>query len=909
MHPVFKLLGSEVGDLASRRFGQPTPVQEDVIPHILDGKDCLVVAETGSGKTEACLLPIFSKWLCQQPKATAILYITPLRALNRDLLKRLLWWGENIGIDISVRHGDTSTYERAMQAENPADMLISTPESLQAILLGKKLRKALENIKWIIIDELHELFPNKRGAQLLIALARLSAFLKQGPQIIALSATLGNPQEAAEWLASPFGKQCNVINTVPARKQKICIEMPRPGPQDVEFAERMATSPELAARLRRIKEIFSEKRSLLIFTNTREWAEILASRLRAAGLALDIHHSSLSREARIKAENELKEGNIKAIVCTSSLELGIDIGHIDFILQYGSPRQVGKLIQRIGRSGHRIDKIAEGIILTTDIDDMLEARAIVSLAEKGWTEPIRPYNKPLDVLCHQIAGILLERYKIRANDVYNLFKKTKTFEGLSWEEFIEMCNFMQKLGYLWIDSIGDDFLLKRRKATFGYYYSNLSTIPDVKNYRVIDIVSQQPIGTLDAEFVALHGNPDQVIIFKGRSWRIIEVGERILVEPTDDITGAIPAWEGELIPVPKEVAENVGKLRKEIKMDGQPIVPDNETVLFEWGKERVQGLGPSINYAIIHICSGSQANEAIGQALAYKLSQRFGSVALRTDPYRILIRWSGGSWRDAYEAFLDIKEGGNLKEILTEALPHTELFAWRFYQVCQRFGIISRDAQLSKFYLKKLMESYRDSPAWRETMNEIEQGKIDITGAAEVLTKIKRIEVIEGLTALGRAIAHKGFELVGLARPEHEIFSAFKERLLATKIGLVCCYCAKWARVTEVREIPELICPVCSSKLIAVVPWRRVDEAKKLIEAANKKKRMKKAEEERVERILAGAYLVISHGRDAVLCLAGHGIGPQTASRILSTMPKDDELFRAILKAEKEFLRTRVYWR
>ncbi|RLJ07847.1 MAG: hypothetical protein DRP12_01565, partial [Candidatus Aenigmatarchaeota archaeon] len=318
----FDLLAGEVAKLAKERFSSPTPVQEAVIPEILKGRDCLVIAETGSGKTEACLLPIFSFWIKQKPRPTSILYITPLRALNRDLLKRLLWWGQKLDLDISVRHGDTSPYERLMQAENPADMLISTPETLQAILLGKKLRKALENLRWIVIDELHELLPSKRGIQLSIGLERLKSFLKQKPQLIALSATLGNPEEAAEWL----NKDCKIVNTVPRRKPRIEILKPKPEEADYRLAEKLLTSPELAARLRTIKQVVEGRDSVLIFTNTREWAEILASRLRLLGLEIDIHHSSLSKEARITAENRLKTGKLKGLVCTSSLELGIDIG-------------------------------------------------------------------------------------------------------------------------------------------------------------------------------------------------------------------------------------------------------------------------------------------------------------------------------------------------------------------------------------------------------------------------------------------------------------------------------------------------------------------------------------------------------------------------------------------------------
>ncbi len=886
---MFELLNQVLQETVRQRFDRPTPIQQKVIPEILTGKHCLIIAETGSGKTEAALLPIFSLWVEQKPKPISILYITPLRALNRDLLKRLLWWAEQIGLDVSVRHGDTGKYERAMQAANPPDMLISTPESLQAALIGKRMRQGLANIKWIVIDEVHELMGNKRGCQLAVGLERLKKLVAKPIQMIGLSATLGNKEEAAQWLTS--NQPVEIVNTINTKEIRIGIE-----------------SPEIEQRIERIAQIAKNKKSVLIFTNTREWAELLGAKIKSAypEIPLEVHHSSLSKEVRIEAENGLKVGKLRALICTSSLELGIDIGSIDFVIQWGSPRQVAKLVQRVGRSGHSLEKLSEGLILASQGDELAEAKAIGQLVREGWIEPVQPYGLAWDVLGHQIAGLLLEYYKIPARDVFYIVKGAWPFRNLTWPDFLLFCDWLQKLGYLWLNKEGrlnkEEIVLKRRRAAFDYYYQGLSTIPDVRNYKVFDIISQQTVASLDADFVALHVCPGSRFICKGQPWEVIEMEkERLLVQPVEGFEGAIPAWEGELIPVPFEVAQVVGRNRKE---NGGWPVPDHKTILIEGGRES------GLNWAIIHLCGGSLVNETIGRLVAGRLAGAT-SAGLATDPYRIMLKWQGGSWQDVADILKQLKTA-QLREELEAVLPATELFAWKFSHVGQRFGIIRRDATFGKGYLRRLMEAYRDSPVWTETINELIAEKFDIERASEILKKIQRgemaIEVRQGLSPLGRAGLERRYELLGPARPEAEIFAAFKQRLLSTKVGLICCHCGQWVRIAEVGQPIELICSYCSSRLIGVVPWRAVEQAKAILTKERGKKQLTRAERVTLQRVEDSAALVIVHGWDAVTVLAGRGIGPVTASRILSRQTSHDELFREILKAEQGWARTRQYW-
>jgi ATP-dependent Lhr-like helicase len=310
--------------VALNRFGirELTEVQKLSFKPIYDGKDVLIISPTGTGKTLAALLPIFEKWLKERPKPTSILYVSPMKALNRDQLEHLRFWAEQLGMEISVRHGDTSSYERKMQAEFPNDMLIVTIEALQSLLVGKKIREFLKNVKWVILDEVHEVVDSKRGVQLTLALERLRELSKDF-QTIMLSATIGDEKKVSEFFSK---KRSEIIKVEMDKLIEIKVFYPLASNIDEKNAMKIFSSKESAARVRFILEKLTEFNSALIFTNTREFAEVLASRIKLLSkLNIGIHHSSLSKDVREKTEKEFKEDKLKALVCTSSLQLGVDI--------------------------------------------------------------------------------------------------------------------------------------------------------------------------------------------------------------------------------------------------------------------------------------------------------------------------------------------------------------------------------------------------------------------------------------------------------------------------------------------------------------------------------------------------------------------------------------------------------
>ena len=351
------------------KFGSFTDIQNSAFKAIGSGENCVISAPTGSGKTEAAMLPVFDRIVKTQSRGIHTLYITPLRALNRDLIKRLTSLANELGVSISVRHGDTPTKERQLQAANPPQILITTPETLQNLFLSPRLRSALANVRMVIVDELHELYSNKRGAQLSVAMERLAEVAGEY-QRIGISATLGNGDEAARFLCGR--RPYRAIDSKTSKEIRVVIEMPQtPGRDYKEFREKFNLDAQTLARIERISELVKDSNSTLIFANTRQVVESLGSKLLYFnGIygfgSIGIHHSSLDRDERLRVENEFKEGKVKSIIATSSLELGIDIGAINLVIQYGSPRRVTRLIQRVGRGGHREKEISYGVIVVAN---------------------------------------------------------------------------------------------------------------------------------------------------------------------------------------------------------------------------------------------------------------------------------------------------------------------------------------------------------------------------------------------------------------------------------------------------------------------------------------------------------------------------------------------------------------
>src|SRR6059036_318597 len=562
--------------LEKEGFLEASPIQELAIPAILSGENVLLIAPTGTGKTLAAILPVLDRLIEaraeRKPRGISVLYVTPLRALNRDLLRRLEEMGKDLDIKIQVRHGDTPISARSRQAKSPPDVMITTPETLQAILIGKRMSEHLKSVRWVIVDEVHELATDERGVQLAVALERLLDLTGVEFQRIGLSATIGEPDRIGQFLVGATRK-VSVLRSDEVRGLQIKVSSVQPSQEDQKEAEQLGLPTSTVARARRILNLIETHKSTLVFTNTREHAEALAAQLTALGAVgrVKVHHGSLSREIREEAEKDFQEGRVRALICTSSLELGIDIGSVDFIVQFTSPRETTRLVQRVGRSGHTLGGTSRGVILTINTDDILESAVLIQRAREGRLERPIIHEKAYDVLAHQIIGLLLQKGRMTVEEIGEIVHRSYPFREI---DQVELGRVIGQLDDLRLLRKFDQFLTARNPKAIQYYFTNLSVIPDVQKYTVFDFFRKRRIGSLDQDFVARRCASGTEFILHGQTWKVLSVDEEqyhVEVEASPPSLTAIPGWEGDMIPVQIDVAEEVGSARR-ILSDG--IVPE-----------------------------------------------------------------------------------------------------------------------------------------------------------------------------------------------------------------------------------------------------------------------------------------------------------------------------------------------
>ena len=941
METVFSMLNPKIQSLlSSRKIKKPTEPQVKAIPPILKGENVLLIAPTGLGKTEAALLPIFHDFLERnqekKDKGISILYITPLRALNRDMLRRTIEWGKELGIDIAVRHGDTSQSERARQSRNPPDMLITTPETFQILFIGKRLRKHLQTAQWAIVDEIHELAGDERGAQLAVGLERLEELTSENShsfQRIGLSATVGSPEEVRKYLGGVKNnsfRNVTVLEVDVTKHIDINVELPTIKKDDYANANRLSVEPISFASLRRCKELVDEHVSTLLFINTRDGAEILASRfhLWKDEIPIGVHHGSLSKYARIESEDDFKSGKLKALICTSSLELGIDVGDTDFVIQYNSPREVTRIVQRIGRSGHQIGKTSKGVILATHAEDLAESLVIARRTLAGEVETLEVRQNPLSVLANQIISIALEYGRITPEKAHEIIKKSYPFHTLKRKEFDNILQQLKSQRNIWLE---EEFIGKRINSRH-YFLDNISMIPDEKTYMVIDISSRRNIGKLDESFILNYGFEGAKFILRGRPWVIVKRDEKgILVSQSKEI-GEVPSWVGEDIPIPFEVAKEVGKLRR-LASEGKSIknypcskktldkflqqianqkkqgfiVPDDKTITIDVEDKMV----------VINACFGTTINETLGRLISALLAQSIGeSVGINSDAYRITLELPGRVPIERIKETLTKTAPETLEYLLRTILKNSTYVRWQLVQVARKFGAISKDFDHKNVGVRKLFTLFENSIIFDEALDKLIWERMDVENTQQVLNEIQAGNINIQIQKKLSPISVAGFETIrGLMVPQRadrSILMALKKRLEDTDITFVCTNCNHRWNTSVKRADAKPKCPQCGAIKTAVVRRHNRDLAKLLT-----KKERTGEENKEVKRLHKNASLVISHGKYALMTLMGRGIGPDTAARILRRydirdLEKSDELqikfLRDILKAELTYARTRGFW-
>ena len=890
-----------------------TPIQQKAYPVILRKKNALLVAPTGSGKTEAVVVPVLTA-LASEGKKNGIraVYITPLRALNRDIFRRIIKYAEMSGLKAQVRHGDTPQPQRARMLLEPPDLLITTPETLVILLTSKRSRDLLASAQWAIIDELHELVGNERGTHLSVSLERLEKVSGKPLVRIGLSATVGDLDSAAKFLAGRDRTSAILIDHSIRKYDIECINVGGP------LADVADTILNLVQKL-------GSNNSTLVFTNTRDEAESLGAVLKAKSphIPVEVHHGSLSRDIREEAEAKLRAGEAGIVVCTSSLELGLDIGNVNLVIQIGSARQATKLIQRVGRSRHRIGEVAKGILIAHREDDELESLALIDRVAEGDLEPLDIHQNAMDVLAHHATGLTIEKGRVPVEEVLDLVSRAYPFRNLNIDDVKQCLELLDRHAVARFD--GE--VLRKGPRTFEYYYENISMIPAIMQFEVTDITTKKKVGRLDQMFVGEYGEPGRSFVLRGNPWRIVSVDDDkkvIHVEPMFQDLTTIPYWMGELIPIDYGTAVRVGKLRNSILAGTEKRASDKQRNRLEESK-KILGAMPDENTVVIermvgsgsvvvHACFGSKVNQTLATILSTLLSSKLGFlIEAKSDAYRIVLTAQGSIAPKLVNDVL--KESFDIEAILSVAVIGTHPLNWKTWYVAKRFGVINKDSQYDKRAARLIQERYAKTPLYREVLRELLLEKYDLKRAMKIIEKFKSgaIRIIEKdvqqFSPLAKPILEytSGFAALPV-NIEKSILDLVEERLQNTRNRLVCMSCGRWESVVKTKELKEpIMCPICRSRLIACTYVGDLDLAK----IVNKKKKGKKLtpeEEHHFKRCWKTSSLLQNFGIKAVFALSGFGIGPDTGARVLRKSLSQEDFLKNIYIAEKTYVTTRGFW-
>ena len=888
-------------------FSKLTEIQQKASPKILQKKDCLVVAPTGSGKTECSVIPIFSL-LKSSKKSGKIkaLYITPLRALNRDVFRRITKYAHSNDLTIEIRHGDTSQKDRKKITDNPPDVLITTPETLVILLTQIKMLEALSELEWIVVDEVHELLSSERGSQLSLSVERLEFNSKFPLTKIGLSATVGNFDEAAKFVVGTK-RTCKIIRDTSVRKYDV----------EIKFID--GSISDVAQGIIDYVSKLNLNSPILLFTNTRGESEFLASILKEKSqIPIELHHGSLSKEVREETELSLREGRHGIVVCTSSLELGLDIGSVELVIHYGSPRQVSKFVQRIGRSRHNRDASAKGLIITNNSDDEFEARAILNRIQEGSIEEQKIHDGSLDVLAHHLVGLTMQIGEIHVDEAFSLVTKAFPFRNLELNELIGVLDLLDSNYLIFFDRTKMAFWKKRR--SFKYYFENLSTIPDILKFKVFDSVGKKIIGSLDQRFVGDFGDSGNIFVLKGSQWRILSVDEKSLTVNVEPFRGGgitVPYWEGENIPIDYKTAKQVGQFRTRVKNGSIKLsnklvenlqfeqIPDDSHMVIE--SSRAQG---SI---VIHSCFGTKANFTLSALLSSMLSSVLGSmVDSRSDAYRIVL---SSRSRISEKLFLGVlKDDYDLFSIVSASIAGTHNVNWRTWCVAKKFGIVDRRAIYERRSARFLYERYSKTSLVQEALRELFHDKYDLQNCNVLLKNIREEKIkvtwieVDQFSKLAEPILdHTAKYYSSPASLDKGILDLVKSRLAKTKHRLICTRCGKWERVVETNEVLKLVCPYCKARQITATFYSDYD-LPKIIRKKHEGKKLTSDEKRRFDRAWKVSSLVENFGKTAIIVMSGYGVGADTAARILRNMVDEEHLFKQIYEAERQYVMTRGFW-
>ncbi len=787
MHPVIR-------EWFESRFEDVTEPQAYAIPIIHEKKSVLVSSPTGSGKTVTAFLSIINNLFEMGEKGELedkiyCVYVSPLKALGNDIrrnleepLKEIYALAKEKGMDVprirtAIRSGDTTQSERQKMARKPPHIFITTPESLSLVLTSPKFRERFRDVRYVIIDEIHEISGSKRGSMLSVNLERLQHL--SGPLVrIGLSATQAPIEEIAKFLGG-FSRgrprKVRIVEIKRVREMDLRVLSPVPDLNAVPFEIAREKAYDMISRM------IEEHRTTIVFTNTRSATEQIAFKLKERGIEdIEAHHGSMSKERRLDVEEKLKRGELKAVVTSTSLELGIDIGYVDLVVQIGSPKSIAKGLQRIGRSGHAIGEVPKGRFIAFQNDDLVECAVLVKNAYEGKIDRVDIPKNPLDVLAQTIVGMSLEeRWPVA--DALELVRRSYAFHTLKKQDFLSVLHYLSGksedfYSKIWYDE--EEGVFGKKKGSRMIYFLNTGTIPEDSNYRVIN-ENGGALGKLSEKFVE-RLSPGDIFVLGGRTYEFVRVrGMRVHVKDARGKSPTVPSWAGEMLPRSFDLSVEVGRFRKrmgrmvEDSEDGDAlselteeyhlspwaarsvfryfqeqfascgVVPTHDRLLVE----EYRGEGERWHY-IFHYPFGRRVDDALSRAISYRISrkERFSAgITVNDDSFMI----TTPRRVNAREMALIVGSEG-LERALREAIKDSEMFSQRFRHVATRsFAVLKNyhgkgiSVGRQKRRAEKIMRymaDYEDFPVVRETYNEIFNMAMDLPHAKEVLSWIERGE-------------------------------------------------------------------------------------------------------------------------------------------------------------------------
>lgn len=761
-------------------------------------KNILISAPTGATKTLTAFLSILNELVDSATKGILedkvySIYISPLKALNYDIQVNLLeplqeiekLYGKPLGIRVAVRTGDTSQKEKAEMLKNPPHILITTPESLSIMLTSIKFRSHLSSVEWSVIDEIHSLAENKRGVHLSLAmedLARLSGHMTR----VGLSATISPIEEIAKYLVGPT-RSCQIVDVQFLKDIDLKVLSPV---DDLINTSYKRTHHEL---YKLIHEQIQKHKTTLIFTNTRAATERVVHQLKEkfpnkyTDSNIGAHHGSLSKDLRHNLEERLRQGKIKTVVSSTSLELGLDIGHVDLVLLLGSPKSVARALQRIGRAGHKLHAKAKGRIIVQDRDDLVECSVLLKHAKEKKIDRIHIPTNCLDVLAQQIIGYILSE-RININDLYNLIRQSYCYKDLDRTDFEEIIDYLSGkhasledryiYAKIWHDKDTGE-LARRGKMTRVIYMTNIGTIPDES--AILVKVGDQIVGTLDEGFLERIKKGDVFVLggsvyqFKYAKGMVAQVSTSVDKPPT------VPSWYSQMLPLSFDLANAIAKFRFLVKdkfinkrskkeilefieeylyVEGNTAnaiyeylrsqhdyieIPTHKKIILEIFNDEKQ------TYYIFHSMLGRRVNDCLSRALAFavsKINRRDVEVGINDNGFYL----TSTKQVNVLKA-LSFLKADKISEVLDAAIDKSEILKRRFRHCASRALMILRNykgkskrvgrqqvsSQILINAVKRISNNY---PILKEARREVLEDLMDIQNTKKVLQDIQDKKII-----------------------------------------------------------------------------------------------------------------------------------------------------------------------